>query len=93
VPSACDIAQIALPPEFPGIASTPGEGLNGDFVETFALLASSAAKSFVQSIRHITDCILHASVVGVEGCRCKQRLNHEWAGPNSTQIRRQHPRD
>ncbi len=70
-PSSGDIAKIALWTRLFGHPRTPGQGLNRDIIQTLASLLSSSAKSFVQSVGNIADGVLHASIVGNAGIKCK----------------------
>ena len=66
-PGAGYVAEIALPAALPSNPSTAGKGFNRYFVQAFALLTGGAAKSFVQSMRHVANSVLHAYIVGVAG--------------------------
>ncbi len=66
--------EIALPVAIPGNASTPGQGFDRYLIQAFAPLARGPAKRFVQSIRHIADGVLHASIVGSVGNKCKRNF-------------------
>src|SRR5215469_16803096 len=70
-PGACDIAEVAQSAALAANASAPGQGFNRHFVQTFVLLTGSSAKSFVQTIRHVADAVLHAYIVGIAGNKCK----------------------
>ena len=50
----------------------PGQRFDRYFIQALAAIAGAPAKGLVQSIGHIADRIMHASIVGIVGIKCKR---------------------
>lgn len=72
-PSACNVAEIALPEYLSRNASAASEGLNRNIVKALALCLRSSAKSGVDDVGNIADRVLHAYIVGNAYTLCKQK--------------------
>jgi len=59
--------KIALTASLVGNAGAPGKGFDGDFVQALALFARRTAQRVIEVIRHVSNGVLHAFIVGTAG--------------------------
>lgn len=71
-PASRNITQIALGDSFFGEACSPNQCVNRNVIQTFALLPRRVTQGGIKIIRYVADRVLHASIVGGVGRRCKQ---------------------